>query len=75
MLTFLQLLIYVLFTIQSLIRVENKVVLSDKDNSSNLQVNKSGISLFFERWFLSSNAKDIGVLYIMGIVYLTYTFF
>ena len=71
----MQLLIYVLFITQSLIRVENKVILSDKDNYSNLQVNKSGISLFFERWFLSSNAKDIGVLYLMGVVYLTYPLF
>ena len=59
MLTFLQLLIYVLFTIQSLIRVENKVVLSDKDNSSNLQVNQSGISLFFEIWFYHQMLKTL----------------
>ena len=25
----------------------------------------SGISMWFERWFLSSNAKDIGVLYLI----------
>ena len=60
---------------RSALSFENKVVLSDRDHSSNFQVNKSGISLFFERWFLSSNAKDIGVLYLMGIVYLTYTLF
>ena len=26
---------------------------------------KSSISMWFERWFLSSNAKDIGVLYLI----------
>ena len=67
--------IYSLLIARSALSFENKVVLSDGDNSSNLQVNKSGISLFFERWFLSSNAKDIGVLYLMGVVYLTYPLF
>ena len=31
----------------------------------NIQTVKSGISLWLERWFLSSNAKDIGVLYLI----------
>jgi len=30
-----------------------------------LTVITSGISMWFERWFLSSNAKDIGVLYLI----------
>ena len=30
-----------------------------------LNVKKSKISLYLERWFLSSNAKDIGVLYLI----------
>ncbi len=29
------------------------------------QINKNKISLWLERWFLSSNAKDIGVLYLI----------
>jgi len=38
---------------------------SKKTNLSNLSVSKANISLWTERWFLSSNAKDIGALYLM----------
>ena len=34
-------------------------------NTLNIHTWKSGISLWLERWFLSSNAKDIGVLYLI----------
>jgi len=30
-----------------------------------LNIKRSVISMWYERWFLSSNAKDIGVLYLM----------
>ena len=50
---------------RSIFSFENKIVLANRHNYSNFQINRSGISLFFERWFLSSNAKDIGVLYLI----------
>ena len=48
----------------------NYVVLFSEHNklsneNINLKIQKSGISMWFERWFLSSNAKDIGVLYLI----------
>ena len=42
----------------------SKIILSKKNEYNkydNLTIKISGISMWFERWFLSSNAKDIGV--------------
>jgi hypothetical protein len=41
------------------------VILSSEGRYNNLNIRTSGISMWFERWFLSSNAKDIGVLYLI----------
>jgi cytochrome c oxidase subunit 1 len=43
----------------------NNIILSTNSRYDNLNIKTSGISLWFERWFLSSNAKDIGVLYLI----------
>ena len=46
----------------------NKIILSENkefNKYNNLSLRTSGISMWFERWFLSSNAKDIGVLYLI----------
>jgi hypothetical protein len=40
-------------------------MLSNDSKYNNLKIKTSGISMWFERWFLSSNAKDIGVLYLI----------
>ena len=47
---------------------KSNIILSENDKHStynNLNIKTSGISMWFERWFLSSNAKDIGVLYLI----------
>ena len=44
---------------------KSKTILSKNDKYNNLNIKTSGISMWFERWFLSSNAKDIGVLYLI----------
>ena len=51
----------VTFSKRNLIISEN----DDEGRYNNLTIKTSGISMWFERWFLSSNAKDIGVLYLI----------
>ena len=38
---------------------------SSKEETSQLRVSKTKITMWTERWFLSSNAKDIGILYLI----------
>ena len=48
--------------------LKNNIILSKNDENNadnNLNIKTSSISMWFERWFLSSNAKDIGVLYLI----------
>ena len=42
---------------------KRKIILSN--SKWDLNIIRSTISMWFERWFLSSNAKDIGVLYLI----------
>ena len=44
---------------------KKQIILSKENIYDNLNLKTSGISMWFERWFLSSNAKDIGVLYLI----------
>ena len=44
--------------------IKSTIILANK-NKYNLNIIVSSISMWFERWFLSSNAKDIGVLYLI----------
>lgn len=46
----------------------SKIKISHKDTMNNIYISKinySKVSLWLERWFWSSNAKDIGILYLM----------
>jgi len=44
---------------------KNNTILSKNNKNNDLNIKTSSISMWFERWFLSSNAKDIGVLYLI----------
>ena len=45
--------------------LKSNLILSSTSKYNTLNIRESGISMWFERWFLSSNAKDIGVLYLI----------
>ena len=49
----------------SLRDAKNSYEMLQKNINNKLNTNKNGISLWLERWFLSSNAKDIGSLYLI----------
>ena len=45
--------------------LKNTSIVSAINDEKKLYINKNKISLWLERWFWSSNAKDIGVLYLI----------
>jgi cytochrome c oxidase subunit 1 len=51
------------------IKEESNIVYLKEENLSKLHNLKSSISLWTERWFLSSNAKDIGTLYLILAIF------
>ena len=47
----------------------SKVILSKNNKYNNLTIKTSGISMWLERWFLSSNAKDICAFYLLNALF------